>query len=192
MSDPSVSSRKKRRRLSASEKYEMWISVLCGQATERGGGGPAVVVVGVRPGARGVSRGAGARAVRGPLRARRSLPRRFARRLDDGCARSPTGLRASADLEAYLWRTGRSSLRLPPCTILLIFFVAVWARGISVGVQARAQPDRAAAEGLDADTDRRMIVDVGEDRDGAPRCWPTSPCQCSTSICTGRGDWAGR
>ncbi len=35
MSDPSVSSRKKRRRLSASEKYEMWISVLCGQATER-------------------------------------------------------------------------------------------------------------------------------------------------------------
>ncbi len=35
MSDPSVSSRKKRRRLSVSEKYEMWISVLCGQATER-------------------------------------------------------------------------------------------------------------------------------------------------------------
>ncbi len=35
MSDPSVSSRKKRRGLSASEKYEMWISVLCGQATER-------------------------------------------------------------------------------------------------------------------------------------------------------------
>ncbi|MFL5860513.1 MAG: helix-turn-helix domain-containing protein [Solirubrobacteraceae bacterium] len=35
MSDPSVSSRKKRRLLSAAEKYEMWISVLCGQATQR-------------------------------------------------------------------------------------------------------------------------------------------------------------
>lgn len=35
MSDPSVSSRKKRRRLSASEKYEMWVSVLTGQATQR-------------------------------------------------------------------------------------------------------------------------------------------------------------
>lgn len=35
MSDPSVSNRKKRRRLSPSEKYEMWISVLTGQATQR-------------------------------------------------------------------------------------------------------------------------------------------------------------
>lgn len=35
MSDSTVSSRKKRRLLSASEKYEMWISVLCGQATQR-------------------------------------------------------------------------------------------------------------------------------------------------------------
>lgn len=36
MSDPSVSRSKKRRRLlSASEKYELWISVLTGQATQR-------------------------------------------------------------------------------------------------------------------------------------------------------------
>lgn len=35
MSDPTVKKRKPRRRLSASEKYEMWVSVLCGQATQR-------------------------------------------------------------------------------------------------------------------------------------------------------------
>ena len=35
MSDPSVSSRKKRRLLSASEKYELWLSILTGQATQR-------------------------------------------------------------------------------------------------------------------------------------------------------------
>ncbi|MDQ3150769.1 MAG: helix-turn-helix domain-containing protein, partial [Actinomycetota bacterium] len=34
MSDSTVP-RKKRRRLSASEKYELWVSVLCGQATQR-------------------------------------------------------------------------------------------------------------------------------------------------------------
>jgi len=35
MSDRSVSSRKARRRLSAAEKYELFVSVLCGQATQR-------------------------------------------------------------------------------------------------------------------------------------------------------------
>jgi transposase-like protein len=35
MSDPRMSSGKPRRRLSASEKYELWVSVLTGQATQR-------------------------------------------------------------------------------------------------------------------------------------------------------------
>lgn len=35
MSDPTVKGRKLRRRLSPSEKYEMWISILTGQATQR-------------------------------------------------------------------------------------------------------------------------------------------------------------
>ena len=35
MSDPRVKGRKPRRRLSASEKYEMWVSILTGQATQR-------------------------------------------------------------------------------------------------------------------------------------------------------------
>ena len=35
VSDPSVSSRKPRRRLSPSEKYELWVSVLSGQCTQR-------------------------------------------------------------------------------------------------------------------------------------------------------------
>ena len=35
VSDPSVSRRKPRRRLSPSEKYEMWISVLTDQCTQR-------------------------------------------------------------------------------------------------------------------------------------------------------------
>jgi transposase-like protein len=35
VSDPTVSSRKPRRRLSPSEKYELWVSVLTGQATQR-------------------------------------------------------------------------------------------------------------------------------------------------------------
>jgi transposase-like protein len=35
VSDPSVNNRKPRRRLSPSEKYELWLSVLTGQATQR-------------------------------------------------------------------------------------------------------------------------------------------------------------
>ena len=35
VSDPSVSSRKPRRRLSPAEKYELWVSVLTGQCTQR-------------------------------------------------------------------------------------------------------------------------------------------------------------
>ena len=35
MSDTGMSRRKKRRRLPPSEKYELWISVLTGQATQR-------------------------------------------------------------------------------------------------------------------------------------------------------------
>jgi transposase-like protein len=35
MSDPRVKSGKPRRRLSVSEKYELWVSVLTGQATQR-------------------------------------------------------------------------------------------------------------------------------------------------------------
>jgi transposase-like protein len=35
MSDPTVSSPKPRRRLSPSEKYELWVSVLTGQCTQR-------------------------------------------------------------------------------------------------------------------------------------------------------------
>lgn len=35
MSDSTVSKRKPRRRLSPSEKYEMWVSILTGQATQR-------------------------------------------------------------------------------------------------------------------------------------------------------------
>jgi len=35
VSDASMSSRKKRRRLPPSEKYELWVSVLTGQATQR-------------------------------------------------------------------------------------------------------------------------------------------------------------
>lgn len=35
MSDTSMSSRRKRRRLPPSEKYELWVSVLTGQATQR-------------------------------------------------------------------------------------------------------------------------------------------------------------
>jgi transposase-like protein len=35
VSDASMSSRRKRRRLPPSEKYELWVSVLTGQATQR-------------------------------------------------------------------------------------------------------------------------------------------------------------
>jgi transposase-like protein len=35
VSDPTVSSRKTRRRLSPAEKYELWVSVPTGQATQR-------------------------------------------------------------------------------------------------------------------------------------------------------------
>jgi transposase-like protein len=35
MSDSTVSKRKARRRLSPAEKYEMWVSILTGQATQR-------------------------------------------------------------------------------------------------------------------------------------------------------------